>query len=48
MFSARTKAFCNNVGLAERKNGNVFESSTHNTFLIMLEVPHFGSKTFPK
>lgn len=48
MFSVRTKYFCNNMGLAEWKNENVFERSTHNTFLLMLEFPHFGSKTFPK
>lgn len=46
IFSVRTKDF--NVGLAEWENGNVFERSTHNIFLVMLEFPHFGSKTFPK
>lgn len=46
MISVRTKDFCNNMGLAEWKNENVFERSTHNTFLLMLEFPHFGSKTY--
>lgn len=48
VISARTKDFCNGVGLAEWKNGNVFERSTQNIFLVKLEFPRFWLEDIPQ